>query len=186
MRDKGFPRAGTAVQRWSNSGMRLGVKRAPITAFEAYSIDDPTTSVSRTPVPARNSLSNHIDEIAWSKSIGRRDDVGLAPANELLAEVQRHWAVGHRRGQATNRQCRAQSPAISEIQAPGRFDMTVRVDPRVNRHSELEPRGRQDEDFSRASRSTTMFRDRSGVLRERMFRAPRRIPALSQGLRRAV
>src|SRR4029077_10003467 len=28
-----------------------------------------------------------VQEIAWSETIGRRDDVGLAPADELLADV---------------------------------------------------------------------------------------------------
>ena len=66
-----------------------------------------------------------VQKIAGRKAIGRLDDVGLAPSDELLADVDCQPAAGDGGGRATNRQTRALDPAVAEVDAPRVLDLIV-------------------------------------------------------------
>ena len=88
-----------------------------------------------------------VQEIARREPVRRRDDVGLAPAHELLAGVQREPAAADRRAETPDRQRRPQQPAVGEIHAPARIDLVVGVGADVAAGRELNPRRRLDEHF---------------------------------------
>ncbi len=88
-----------------------------------------------------------VHEVARRKTIGRRDDVGLAPADELLAGVECETAARDRRGQPADRQRRSLNRAIPEIHVPGRVHLIVRVRARVQSGGKLDPGPGLGKDF---------------------------------------
>ena len=65
--------------------MRLGVNRGTQTTSNVFARRPAPTA--RTPVTAEELGVDDVEEVARREAIGRVDDVGLAPADELLADV---------------------------------------------------------------------------------------------------
>src|SRR5262249_33132560 len=61
---------------------------------------------------------NHVQEIPRREAVRRIENVGPAPADELLADIDREAAPGEGAGQAANCGPRATEAAIIEIARP--------------------------------------------------------------------
>jgi hypothetical protein len=66
-----------------------------------------------------------VQKIAGRKAIGRVEDIGFTPSDELLADVDCQPAARDGGGRATNRQTRALDPAVAKIDAPRVLDLIV-------------------------------------------------------------
>src|SRR5436190_32877 len=60
------------------------------------------------------------------KAVGRRHDVGFAPADELLADIDRDRAASQRRREPPDREPRAPARPTGEVEMPGTVDVIVR------------------------------------------------------------
>ncbi len=88
-----------------------------------------------------------VQQIARGEAVGRVEDVGLAPADELLAGLERETAPAERRAQAADAERRAPQPAVGAVEPPLRFHSIVGGRPRVERSGERQPRRRRPERF---------------------------------------
>ena len=94
---------GRTVQRLPVSGIRLGVNTGTHTASSEWAPSWPSDADAG----HRQILGvEHIQVVARREAIGRRDDVGLAPADELLAGVDREPAARDGRVEPADRQQR--------------------------------------------------------------------------------
>src|SRR5207253_7332448 len=88
-----------------------------------------------------------VQKVARRKTVGRSDDVGLAPADELLAGVDRQRAMREGGGEAPKREARTKRAPIGEVERPLIVDLIVRVRAKIDAGRELQPAGRLDEDL---------------------------------------
>ena len=88
-----------------------------------------------------------VEEIAWRKTIRRVEDVGLAPADELLADVHCEGAVSERGRQPPKGQPRTLDSAVAHVEPPAVLDLVVRVGSQIDAARELHPGRGFDEHF---------------------------------------
>jgi len=88
-----------------------------------------------------------VQKVARREAIGRVDDVGLAPADELLPDIEGERTMREGRCQATHRQRRPTGSPISKIKAPRVVDMVVRACSEVYAAGKLDPGSRLEEGF---------------------------------------
>ena len=100
--------------------------------------------------------------------IRRRRDVGLAPAQELLTDVNGRRAVSERRTRAPNGQRRPEWMPIADVDTPRSFDLIVRVDPRVESGRELKPRPGLETQLT----ASLQINDQEGVVLWRLLGKP--------------
>jgi hypothetical protein len=74
----------------------------------------------------------HFEEIARGKAIGGVQNVGLAPADELLAEIGGQRSLSKRRACMAQRERRALDRPVSHVDAPFAFHLLYRVDSGVD------------------------------------------------------
>ena len=108
--------SGTAVQRWSRQRHPARREARHPDRFERVLLRAAATP--RTPVTARNSVSTTLRKSRGAKRSVGVDDVGLAPADELLADVDREPAVAERgRSAAGADSARALDAAVARRRA---------------------------------------------------------------------
>jgi hypothetical protein len=94
--------------------MRLGVNRgSQTTSNVSFFACDSADTGHREKVAV-----DDVQKVARREAIGGRDDVGLAPANELLADVDRDRTACEGRAQASNGDPRTFGAAIAQVDAP--------------------------------------------------------------------
>ena len=119
---------GTGVQRWFRSGTRLGVKSVHPHQIERVAARFEHGSRAADGEEVR---VDDVEKIARRKPIGRRHDVRLAPADELLAEIGRQRSAMERGREPADRQPRAQRASIRNIKTPRVFNLLVRIRTRI-------------------------------------------------------
>ena len=113
-----------------------------------------------------------VQEISRRKTIRWRDDVCLAPADELLANVDRQWAMTERRAQPPDRNRRPQRITIGEINTPACVHLIVRISPEIDAGSKLNPPRRLDEQLVSHEKIAEQPRR---IVRRRLRKKPRRL-----------
>ena len=162
--------------------MRLGVNRGTHTPS---SVPAPSGRRARTPVTGEKLVVDDVQEVPRREPVGRRHDVGLAPADELLAARRRvnrprsTVALSRRTESAGRRRPRSGQSTRQRV-----VDLIVRVRPDIGAGRKLQPRCRLDEHLLPHQQiADAVDRIVGGVLRE--IRAGRLDKtALGDGLRR--
>ena len=84
---------------------------------------------------------DHIEEVTWSEPIGRIEDVGAAPSDELFPDVDRQRRASAGR-ETPDRHSRPEQATVVPVEPP-RPDLVVRVGPQIEAAGELnQPAGR--------------------------------------------
>ena len=123
-----------------------------------------------------------VEEVARREAIGGVEDVGLAPADELLAGVDGEGAVRDGLGQLAQRQARAPDAAIVEIEVPAIVHLIVRIGADLKSARELDPRRRLEEGLFARENTPPSTKPRCVSV----CAVAGRVPAAMQAMSRAI
>ena len=100
------------------------------------------------PRDAEKLCVDDVQEIARREPIGRIENVGLAPADELFADVHGERTASQRGRQPANAETRTPGAAVEKVHTPAVVNLIVRVDAQIGAGRELQPRRRLEEDLT--------------------------------------
>ena len=120
-------------------------------------------------------MSNDVQVIARREAIRRRHDLGLAPADELLAGVDRQSAARDGGVEAADGQQRTLEAAIADVRLPRVVDLVGVVGPELEAALQPQPVSRAGGKlFAREQIDDEVLTVEVGCLGERRTGVPRR------------